>query len=45
MQQRCGALREKYLWPTVVEPLLEAITHREPAAMASPATVGDLTAA
>lgn len=45
MQQQCGALREKYLWPTVVEPLLEAITHREPAAMASPATVADLTAA
>ena len=45
MRQRCGALREKYLWPTVVKPLLEAIADRTPAAAASPATVADLTAA
>jgi len=25
MRQRCGELREKYLWPTVVAPLVEAI--------------------
>lgn len=40
MRQRCGALREKYLWPTVVGPLVAAIAGRArgrtAAAQASP---------
>ena len=45
MRQRCGALREKYLWPAVVGPLVEAIGGSTTAGPAVPAEAAVLAAA